>query len=91
MTKRIYGHTKSGKAVTDEMIERLADEAERGYNVDEILGRRGRPRLGRDKSVVESVRMDPELKQLLVERAAKDGLPVSEVIRTAIRRHLEAS
>jgi nicotinamidase/pyrazinamidase len=32
--------TKSGRVLTDEDIERLADEAEAGYDVDEILGRR---------------------------------------------------
>lgn len=32
MTKqRIYGRTKSGGPITDEMIERFVEEAERGY------------------------------------------------------------
>lgn len=94
MTKRTYGHTRSGKPITDELIEELADEAERGYDVDEILarrGRRGRPRLGSEPSTVESVRLDPELKERLVQRAEEEGVPVSEVIREALRQHLEAS
>jgi hypothetical protein len=94
MTKRTYGHTKSGKPITDEVVERLADEAAEGYDVDEIVarrGKRGRPRLGAAPSTVESVRLDPELKERLARRAEDEGVPVSEVIRAALRQHLEAS
>jgi hypothetical protein len=94
MTKRTYGHTKSGTSITDEMIEQLADEAERGYDTDRLVarrGRRGRPRLGVEPSSVESVRLDPELKALLIRRAEDEGVPVSEVIREALREHLKAS
>ncbi|HKE77480.1 MAG TPA: CopG family transcriptional regulator [Acidimicrobiales bacterium] len=94
MTKRIHGHTESGTPVDDGLVERLADEAEAGYDVDELLGRRGRrgrPRLGAAPSTVESVRLDPELKERLVRRAEHEGVPVSEVIREALRHHLAAS
>ena len=94
MTKRTYGHTKSGRPVDDELIEPLAREAENGYDVDEIVsrrGKRGRPRLGAAPSTVESVRLDPELKERLARRAEADGVAVSEVIREALRHHLEAS
>jgi predicted DNA-binding protein len=94
MTKRTYGHTKSGRPVDDELIEQLAREAEDGYDVNEIVGRRGkrgRPRLGAAPSTVESVRLDPELKERLARRAEADGVAVSEVIREALRHHLEAS
>ncbi len=94
MTKRIYGHTKSGKPIDDGLIEELVGEAEAGYDVDEIIarrGKRGRPRLGLAPSTVESVRLDPELKARLARRAESDGVPVSEVIREALRHHLEAS
>lgn len=94
MTKRTYGHTKSGAPITDALIEELAKEAEAGYDVDEIIarrGKRGRPRLGTEPSTVESVRLDPELKERLLRRAEDEGVPVSEVIREALRQHLEAS
>ncbi len=94
MTKRTYGHTKSGRPVDDDLIEQLADEAEAGYDVDEIVGRRGkrgRPRLGAAPSTVESVRLDPDLKARLAQRAQDEGVAVSEVIREALRHHLEAS
>jgi len=94
MTAEHHGHTKSGVPLTDELIEKLADEAEAGYDVDEILarrGKRGRPSLGRGPSTVESVRLEPELKERLVQRAEKDGVPVSEVIRDALRHHLDTA
>lgn len=47
--------------------------------------------LGSEPSTVESVRLDPELKEQLVRRAERDGVAVSEVIRDALRHHLEAS
>jgi ribbon-helix-helix CopG family protein len=94
MTKRTYGHTRSGKPIDDKLIDTLADEADAGYDVDEIItrrGKRGRPTLGRAPSTVESVRLDPELKERLARRAEDQGVPVSEVIREALRHHLEAS
>lgn len=94
MSKRIYGHTESGTPITDELVEQLADEAERGYDVERLIarrGKRGRPRLGSEPSTVESVRLDPELKELLTRRAEDEGVPVSEVIREALRQHLKAS
>lgn len=94
MTTEHHGHTKSGTPLTDELIEQLADEAEQGYGVEEILGRRGkrgRPALGSGPSTVESVRLDPELKDHLARRAEAEGIPVSEVIREALRRHLDAA
>lgn len=94
MTKSTYGRTTSGKPIDDELIENLADDAEAGYDVDEIFarrGKRGRPRLGAAPSTVESVRLDPELKERLMRRAKDDGVPVSEIIREAVRHHLEAN
>jgi predicted HicB family RNase H-like nuclease len=94
MTKRTYGHTKFGKPIDDDLIATLADQAEAGYEVDEIIarrGKRGRPSLGDAPSTVESVRLDPELKERLARRAQDEGVPVSEVIREALRHHLEAS
>lgn len=81
------------QALTDAQVESLAAEAERGYDVDEILarrGRRGRPRLGSGVASVESVRLDPGLKSRLIERAERDGATASEVIREALRRYLKA-
>jgi CRISPR-associated endonuclease/helicase Cas3 len=94
MTKRTYGHTKSGKPIDDDLVERLAGEAEAGYDVGEVIarrGKRGRPRLGSAPSMVESVRLDPDLKERLARRAEDEGVSVSEIIREALRQHLAAS
>ena len=90
----MYGHTASGRPITDAEIEALAAEAEAGYDVDELLARRpkrGRPALGSSPASVESVRLDPELRRELLERARADGTTTSEVIREALRRFLHAA
>ncbi|HUZ03406.1 MAG TPA: ribbon-helix-helix domain-containing protein [Thermomicrobiaceae bacterium] len=87
-----HGHKKDGTLIIDEMVEAMADEAEAGYDVDEILRRRGgRPSMGSAAASVESVRLDPELKRELIVRAAEEHISVSEVIRRAVRQYLQAS
>jgi hypothetical protein len=36
----LYGHTTDGGPISDELIEKLADEAEAGYDVDALVARR---------------------------------------------------
>jgi hypothetical protein len=83
----------SAGALDEAQVEALVAEAERGYEVEEILRRRrgGRPALGSAAASVESVRLDPELKRELLLRAARDHTSVSEVIRRALREYLHAS
>jgi hypothetical protein len=91
---RVYGHTSSGQPITDEEVEALAAEAEAGYDVDELIARRpkrGRPSLGSSAASVESVRLDPELRGELLERARSEGTTTSEIIREALRRFLHAA
>ena len=91
--RRIHGHTKSGREITDETVEQLAAEAETGYGLDALIGRRGkrgRPTLGTSPASVESVRLDPELRRELAERARAEGTTTSELIREALRRYLAA-
>lgn len=95
MTKaRVYGHTRSGQQITNQEVEALAAEAEAGYDVDELIARRpkrGRPALGSSPASVESVRLDPELREELLKRARSDETTPSEVIREALRRFLHAA
>jgi hypothetical protein len=88
-----HGHRTDGTPISDADLEAMADEAERGYDVDTILRRRrgGRPPLGSAAASVESVRLDPELKRALLIRAAEEHVSVSEVIRRAIGEYLRAS
>lgn len=90
-TPRTY-KTKTGRELTDADIEALADEAERGYDVDVLKSRRrGRPMLGSAPAEVVPVRLDPELKQAVEDRARDDDTTVSALIREAIRRFLDVA
>lgn len=87
-----HGSRADGTPISDDMVEAMADEAERGYDVDELLRRRGgRPPMGSAASSVESVRLDPELKRALLLRAAEEHISVSEAIRRAIGQYLRVS
>lgn len=84
--------TKTGKVLSDADIEALADEAERGYDIEALQRRRrGRPMLGSGPAEVVPVRIDPELKQAMEARAAADHMTTSEIIREALRRFLDVA
>ncbi|MGH3613662.1 MAG: ribbon-helix-helix protein, CopG family [Pseudonocardia sp.] len=87
-----HGTRADGTPITDASVEAMADEAERGYDVEELLRRRspGRPAMGSAPSSVESVRLDPELKRDLLLRAAAEHTSVSQIIRDAVRQYLRA-
>lgn len=94
MTERTYGHPTSGAPITDELIEELAEEAEHGYEPGQLRGRRrgpGRPPLGEAAKTVESIRLEPSLRAETAQRAADEGITVSEVIRRALRQYLRTS
>lgn len=44
-TKKTYGKTRSGRPITDDLVEQLAQKAAAGYDVDEMLRRRGAGRI----------------------------------------------
>lgn len=89
MARKTYGKTASGKPITDELIDTLAKEAEAGFDVDETLRRRpGRPAIGSGPAQVESVRLEPELREALRSRAKRDREAMSDVIRKALREYL---
>jgi hypothetical protein len=89
MARKTYGKTRSGVPITDEVVERLSKEARAGYDVDETLRRRGgRPPIGSGPAAVESVRLDPELREALAKRAEKERDTPSSIIRKALREYL---
>jgi hypothetical protein len=89
--KKTYGKTRTGRLITDDLIEEAGEQAEEGFDVDEILRRRaGRPPMGSGPASVESVRLDPELNEALRQQAEREGRTNSEVIRDALRRYLKA-
>jgi hypothetical protein len=87
--KKTHGRTAGGEPITDELVEKLAEEAEAGYDVDEMLRRRvGRPPIGSAAAAVVSVRLEPELQEALAVRAERDHETASSVIRKALRQYL---
>lgn len=91
-TKKIYGQTASGVPITDDLVDKLSAKAETGYDVDETFRRRGgRPPIGSAAASVESVRLDPELREALANRAERDHETASSVIRKALREYLKVA
>lgn len=75
--------------LTQRVTAPFAAEAERGRGSTNLRGPRGRPSMGSAPSEAYSVRLEPELRQSLEERAAASNTTPSEVIREAVRRYLE--
>jgi hypothetical protein len=83
--------SRSGTKLTKEVIDALAEEAERGYDLSK--GKRirmGRPGLGNGgESPRVQVRVDPDLAKALRARARKERRSVSEIARTALREYVD--
>jgi hypothetical protein len=89
--KRSYGKSRSGVELTDDVIERMADEAEAGLDVAKLRRRPGRPRMGSAPAEGLPVRFEPELRQALEERASAEGVSAGEVVRRAVREYLRSA
>lgn len=89
--KKSYGRSKAGVELTDEVLERMADEAEAGLDVTNLRRRPGRPSMGSGPAETLPVRLDPELRRALDDRAAADKSTASDVVRKALRRYLKVS
>lgn len=76
-----------GVPVTEEMIEEWSDEAERGYDVAR-LRKRGRKPVGDGPGQVVPVRIDDALLAVISDRAQRDQVSRSELIRAAIRAYV---
>jgi CRISPR-associated endonuclease/helicase Cas3 len=83
--------TAGGDVLTDEVIDALADEAERGYDLTKAKRVTfGRPSLGpAGTSPRVQIRVDPELAEALKVRAKEEHRSVSEIARTALREYVE--
>lgn len=75
----------AGEDVTDEQIQKWADEAEAGYDVEDLKRRgRGRPGRGAEPMQVIAVRLTAEEIAALDAYAAREHLSRSEAIRRAL-------
>lgn len=83
--------TAGGDELSEQDIEALADEAERGYDLDKAIRVTvGRPSLGaKGASPRIQVRVDRSLASALRSRARSEKRSVSEIARTALRDYLD--
>jgi len=87
--RKSYGRSKTGVELTEEVLERMAAEAEAGLDVTKLRRRPGRPAMGSAAADTLPVRLDPELREAVVKRAAAEHTTASDVVRAALRRYLE--
>jgi CRISPR-associated endonuclease/helicase Cas3 len=85
--------TKRGHPVTDELVEKLATEAEAGYDLSKAVPERtrGRPPLGDKAEGVSpriTYRVPSDLYQAAQRKAKAEGRSVSEIAREALEHHL---
>lgn len=84
--------TKSGAVITEEIAERLADEAEEGYDLSNARRQYvGRPSLGENGvSPRISFRASPELLANAQRRADDEERSLSDLAREALTRYLDS-
>jgi len=87
--KRSYGRSKAGVDLTDEILERMVREAEAGLDLTKLRRRPGRPAMGTGPPEALPVRLEPELRKAVQERAAAEHTTASDVVREALRRYLK--
>ena len=90
MTDKTY-RTQTGRTLTGRDIEKLSDEVARTPYESTAVRKRGRPTLGDGPAELVPGRLDPALRAALDERAAKEATTVSDVIRKALRRYIDAA
>jgi len=85
--------TKAGDVLTEQDLEALADEAERGYDLSKATRVYiGRPPLGDSgPSPRLQIRVDPKLARAVRARARKEKRSISEVARAALREYVGQS
>ena len=84
--------TSGGVELTDAELDELADEAERGYEPDQLRprSRRGRPPLGEAAASVFHVRLQPALRDALEQAADAEQTTSSEIVRRALHQYLKS-
>ena len=90
-SKKSYGTSRTGVELTGAALANQVAEAEAGLDVTRLRPRRGRPPIGSGAADSFPVRLDPELRRALDDRAARENTTASALIREALHRFLEAS
>jgi hypothetical protein len=83
---------KNGRVVSNRDLEIMSEKIEHEqFDISHIKRLRGRPRLGKDPSVIVPVRLDADLVDELDLRVQDSGQTRSEVIRLALKKYLASS
>ena len=83
--------SKKGTRLSRADVDKLASEAEAGYDLSKAKRRRigpGRPSLGRGESPRISYRVAPSLLKSAEKKAKSEGRTVSEIAREALQRYV---
>jgi Ribbon-helix-helix protein, copG family len=78
-----------GAELTEDIIDKLADEAGRGYDLTRLKRVMGRPRMGSMPASTFQVRLEPELRDQLERAARRQKTSLSELVRRALRSYLK--
>jgi hypothetical protein len=82
--------TKSGRTLTEVDLERLADDAERGFDLSAWKPRRGRPPLDAEAtghSPRVGARVSKALYARATARASSEGRTISDVVRALLEEY----
>lgn len=71
-----------------EFWRRVEEKAEVGLDVARLRRRAGRPPLGEEAANLTAVRLPPQIRRALGERAEREHTSASEVIRRALEQYL---
>jgi type I restriction enzyme, R subunit len=82
--------TKTGRILSDADIEALQEEAEGGYNVEDLAKRPGRPLMGSAPALLVPVRLHADLHNGVKALAEAEQTSLSEIVREALRSYLAA-
>jgi len=79
---------KTGETMDDDFWRRAEEKADAGLDPSRLRRRVGRPTLGDEPAGLTAVRLPPEVRRALDDRAAEEHTSASEVIRRALEQYL---
>ena len=79
---------KTGETMDDDFWRRAEEKANAGLEPSRLHRRVGRPTLGDEPAELTAVRLPPEVRRALDDRAAAEHTSASEVIRRALDQYL---
>ncbi|MDA8359906.1 MAG: ribbon-helix-helix protein, CopG family [Actinomycetota bacterium] len=79
---------KGGESMDDDFWRRAQETADAGLEPTRLRRRVGRPTLGEEPAGLTAVRLPPEVRRALDDRAAEEHTSTSEVIRRALEQYL---